>query len=266
MVMRHRKLVMRVAGFGLGLAVVVVGVRWTGVGAIRKALSQVGLNIGWMFAAYAAGTAVAGAPWRKLFPEWLRPSWGATLTSRFAASGLNALLPFFGLGEAARLLWLPNGEKTPGLAALVVDRLLYLAAGIPILVIAAVAARRVPGVPVSYEVLVLISAGVLAAAVVAGGLAAARGRLVARLRWALVLFGVPPAGRTSDSDGNPVDRGLRALLTGAPAPIAGGLALHLCARLLLAGEIYAGLQILGAPVGPLGTLIFIAIPVGLSVI
>ncbi|HMF40488.1 MAG TPA: lysylphosphatidylglycerol synthase domain-containing protein [Polyangia bacterium] len=264
--MNHRKLVMRVAGFVLGLAFVVVGVHWTGMYAIRKALSQVGINIAWMFAAYAAGTAVAGIPWRKLFPDWLRPSWGATLTSRFAASGLNALLPFFGLGEAARLLWLPSGEKTPGLAALVVDRLLYLAAGIPILVFAAIAARHVPGVPLSYQVAVLVSAAVLAVAVAAGALVAARGRLVARLRWALVLFGVPPASRNSDSDGNPVDRGLRALLTGAPAPIAGGLALHLFARVLLACEIYAGLQILGAPVGPLGTLIFIAIPVGLSVI
>ena len=40
----------------------------------------------------------------------------------------------------------------------------------------------------------------------------------------------------------------------------------MCARLLLAAEIYAGLRILGARVGIMGTLIFIAIPVGLSVI
>jgi len=261
-----RKLVMRIAGVTLGIALFVVGVRWTGFGAIRKALSQVGVNIGWMFAAYAAGTAVAAVPWRKLFPDWLRPSWGATLTSRFAASGVNALLPFFGLGEAARLLWLRSNDRTPGLAALVVDRLLYLAAGIPILVIAAVAARHVPGVPSSYEAAVVVSAVALAIGVVAGTVGAARGHLAGRLRWALVLFGVPPAKKTADSDGNPVDRGLHALLTGARAPIAGGLALHLIARMLLAAEIYAGLQILGARVGPLGTLIFIAIPVGLSVI
>src|SRR6185503_13351615 len=55
-------------------------------------------------------------------------------------------------------------------------------------------------------------------------------------------------------------------LTGRRGPIAGGLALHVCARLLLAAEIYAGLQILGAHVGPLATIIFIAIPVALSVI
>lgn len=267
--MPHAKIWLRVAGITLGLAFVVVGVHWTGVGAIRKALSQVGVNITWMFAAYAAGTAVAALPWRRLFPLWLRPSWGATLTSRFAASGLNALLPFFGLGEAARLLWLPRGERTPGLAALVVDRLLFLAAGIPILVVAALAARRVPGVPSSYQAGVLISAAAISIAVAAVAVGAARGRLVGKLRWALIVFGVPPTpanGSTQDGDGNPVDRGLRALLTGAPAPIAGGLALHLCARLLLAAEIYAGLQILGARVGALGTLIFIAIPVGLSVI
>ena len=96
------------------------------------------------------GTAVGAVPWRELLPDWARPSWGATLTSRFAASGINALLPFFGLGEASRLLWLPRGERSPGLAALVVDRLLFLAAGMPILVIAALAATRVPAVPHSY--------------------------------------------------------------------------------------------------------------------
>ncbi|HEY7376841.1 MAG TPA: lysylphosphatidylglycerol synthase domain-containing protein [Polyangia bacterium] len=257
----------------VGFAAVAIGVKWTGVGAIRKALSQVGGNIVWMFAAYAAGTAVAAVPWRKLFPRWRQPSWGATVTSRFAASGINALLPFFGLGEAARLLWLPRAERTPGLAALVVDRLLFLAAGIPILVVAALAARRVPGVPPGYEAAALISAGAIALAVAAVAVGAARGRLVGKLRWALVVFGMPPApaerasgeGSTAD-DGHPVDRGLRALLTGARAPIASGLALHLCARLLLAAEIYAGLQILGARVGLLGTLIFIAIPIGLSVI
>ena len=104
-------------------------------------------------------------PWRKLLPDWARPSWGATLTSRFAASGINALLPFFGLGEASRLLWLPRGERSPGLAALVVDRLLFLAAGMPILVVAALAATRVPAVPHGYLLAVLISASVIFVAV-----------------------------------------------------------------------------------------------------
>src|SRR5262245_36303321 len=166
MLMHHRsKSVLRVVGILLGLVFVVVGVKWTGVGAIKTALSRVGVNIGWMFAAYAAGTAVAAAPWRKLMPGWMRPSWGATVVSRFAASGLNALVPFFGMGEAARLLWLPRGERSPGLAALVVDRLLFIAAGMPILVVAALAARRVPGVPRSYETGVLVAAGIISIAV-----------------------------------------------------------------------------------------------------
>ncbi|HXU02783.1 MAG TPA: lysylphosphatidylglycerol synthase domain-containing protein [Polyangia bacterium] len=276
---RARKLIFRGAGIALGLAIVAVGVKWTGVGAIRAALSQVGANIAWMFVAYAAGTAVGAVPWRRLLPQWLRPTWPATLASRFAASGVNALLPFFGLGEAARLLWLPRGQRSPGLAALVVDRLLFLAAGTPILVAAALAATRVPAVPHSYFVAVLISAGIISIAVAAIALGAATGRLAGKLRWALVLFGVPPApaangnghghanGQANANGGTEsIDSGLRALLTGAPATIAGGFALHVCARLLLAAEIYAGLRILGAPVGPLGTLIFIAIPVGLSVI
>src|SRR5262245_49229338 len=213
MMMHHRsKSVLRVVGILLGLAVVVVGVKWTGVGAIRDALSRVGVNIAWMFAAYAAGTAVAAFPWRRLFPrQEERPSWGATLASRFAASGLNALVPFFGLGEAARLLWLPRGERSPGLAALVVDRLLFLAAGAPILLAAALAATRGPAVPRSYELIALVSATVILAAVAAVAAGAAHGRLVGKLRWALLVFGVAPV-RTAAANGekvDPIDSGLR---------------------------------------------------------
>jgi hypothetical protein len=265
MVMHRRwKSVLRVAGFVLGVGAIVAGVKWTGVHAIREALSQVGANIAWMFAAYAAGTAVAAVPWRELLPLRSRPSWNATITSRFAASGLNAVLPFFGLGETARLLWLQRQERTPGLAALVVDRLLFLAAGIPLLVLAALAATRIPTVPRGYRIGVLISAAVISIAVAAVSVGAARGRLVGRLRWALLVFGVPP--RVGTSGANDVDRALHALLAGSRAPLAGGFALHLCARFLLAAETYAGLHILGARVGPQATLVFIAIPVALSVI
>jgi hypothetical protein len=272
MMMHHRsKSVLRVVGIVFGLAVVVVGVKWTGVGAIRAALSRAGVNIAWMFAAYAAGTAVAAFPWRRLFPRQERPSWGATLASRFAASGLNALVPFFGLGEAARLLWLPRGGRSPGLAALVVDRLLFLAAGTPILLLAALAATRVPAVPRSYELVALSSAAVIMAAVAAVAAGAAHGRLVGKLRWALLVFGVAPirtgsAGRAPGDTADPIDSGLRGLITGSRGRIVGGFALHLCARLLLAAEIFAGLHILGAHVGPLETLIFIGIPIGLSVV
>jgi hypothetical protein len=133
---------------------------------------------------------------------------------------------------------------------------------------------------------VLLSASIISVAVGAVAIAAARGRLVGKLRWALVMFGVPPTAGAANGavpvpiNGtsvektskpvepaiDPIDSGLHALLTGSRAPLAGGFALHVCARLLLAAEIYAGLQILGVRVGVLGTLIFIAIPVGLSVI
>src|SRR4029077_2277207 len=136
--------VLRVVGVLVGIVATVVGVKWTGVGAIRDALSRAGGNIAWMFAAYAAGTAVGAIPWRALLPGPARPTWNATVTSRFAASGLNALLPFFGLGESVRLLWLRRGEQTPRLAALVFDHLLFLAADMPLLGIAALASTRVP--------------------------------------------------------------------------------------------------------------------------
>ena len=241
------------------LRVVVVGVKWTGVGAIRAALSRVGVNIVWMFAAYAAGTAVAAIPWRELFPASARVRRGARRsTSRFAASGLNALVPFFGLGEAARLLWLPRGERSPGLAALVVDRLLFLAAGTPILLLAALAAHARPRPSrAATRWRVLISAAIISIAVARVAAGAARGRLVGKLRWALVLFGVPPiragsGGRRRATASTRSTAGCAAADRDRARRIAGGFALHLCARLLLAAEIYAGLRILGAHVGLLG--------------
>ena len=83
-----------------------------------------------------------------------------------------------------------------------VDRLLFLAAGMPILVIAALAATRVPAVPRGYLLAVLISASVIFIAVAVVAIGAARGRLVGRLRWALIVFGVPP---TATGNGNGAD-------------------------------------------------------------
>jgi len=125
--------------------------------------------------------------------------------------------------------------------------------------------------PHSYVLAALVSALVIALAVVAVAIGAARGRLAGKLRWALVMFGVPPtparSGNTEGESGpDPVDRGLHALLTGPRGRIAAAFGLHVGARLLLAAEIYAGLQILGVRVGVMATLIFIAIPIGLSVI
>ena len=44
-----------------------------------------------------------------------------------------------------------------------IDRLLFLAAGTPILVLAALVATRVPGVPRSYEIAALVTDGAVEA-------------------------------------------------------------------------------------------------------
>ena len=103
-----------------------------------------------------------------------------------------------------------------------------------------------PAVPRSYEIAALVSAGIISIAVAAVAVGAATGRMIGKLRWALVVFGVPPTnGKGKESTGdvvNPVDRELHALLTGPRAPIVRGFLLHIVARLLLALEIYAGLK------------------------
>src|SRR4029078_6681648 len=96
-------------------------------------------------------------------------SWGASLRSGFAASGLAALLPFFGLGEAGRLLWMPRFAWSSGTAAIVVDRLIYLVAGAVFLFAAAGSARSLGSLPSQ-----LISGAVVVALmilVVSGGVA-----------------------------------------------------------------------------------------------
>ena len=77
----------------------------------------------WILLPYAAGTALSAAPWAWLLPPRQRPGWEQTLAGRFAASGANALLPFFGLaGEPCRLLWLEPSARAEGLAAIVTTR------------------------------------------------------------------------------------------------------------------------------------------------
>src|SRR5262245_30582521 len=80
----------------------------------------------WLLLPYALGPTLGALPWAVLLPPLVRPRATGVVAGRFVASSANALLPFFGLaGEPARLLWLEVDARPAGLAAIVVDRVLY---------------------------------------------------------------------------------------------------------------------------------------------
>src|SRR5687767_8072338 len=110
----------------VGIALIVGLVARVGPGAIARRFSGVGFEIVWLAVPYLIGSAIGAVPWLWLLPESGRPRLAAAIKSRLAASGANALLPFFALaGEPARLLWLRPPYRAAGTAALVVDRVIY---------------------------------------------------------------------------------------------------------------------------------------------
>jgi hypothetical protein len=271
--MRDRtRSVVRGAAWVIGIGLVGIAVQRTGIGALRAELGQVGCKILWLFLAYAVGTAVAAVPWRLLLPTEARPGWGPTFMGRFAAAGISVLFPFLGVGEGARLLWLRASDRPTGIAALIVDRLLFSLAGAFVLGAAVIAALRLPELPRGYYIGGALSALAMVLVAVAIAAAAARGRLVDGLVGRLVerlrraLRKTATSQEASPTSIAAADDALRAILSGSKRPLVAGLALHVAARVLLAAEIYAGLWVLGADTTMMETLIFAAVPIALSVI
>jgi hypothetical protein len=243
----------------LGLGVTAFLIRRVGPAAIVHALARVGPRFIWIVIAYAAATAVGAIPWGLLLPRRARPSWGAVLTSRFAASGLAAVLPFFGIGEAGRLLWMPRPARPNGTAAIVVDRLIFLVAGALFLLGAVGSARSLGSLPAGLTTGAVVVALSIVVGVVGVAVVAAHGQLG---RACVAAVGVLESPRAADRAWEPA---LRAMLVGPRRPLIASLSVHLVSRLLFALEIYAGLRLLGLPSGWRETSIFAAVPIALSV-
>jgi uncharacterized membrane protein YbhN (UPF0104 family) len=226
-----------------------------------------------MVAAYGAATAVSALPWGMLIPRSVRPSWMSVIASRFAASGVNALLPFVGVGEAGRLLWMAKTAWPQGTAAIVADRLLFLASGaVLILGAAGVAVGRSDVPPVLDLIGALVALAIIVVSVALGAIAA-RGSLARRGAALLRRLGLRRTARAAsgvageDAGNLPLwDTALRELLSGPKRRLLAGLTVHLAARLLFALEVYAGLRVLALPAGWRETLILSAVPIVLSVV
>jgi len=258
------KSALRLLAWTAGLGLVALLIWRTGPRLIARQLVDVGPRFLWLVGAYFAGTALGALPWRWLLPADARPRVAHTLAGRFAASGFNALFPLLGAGEACRLLWLPRSRWWQGVAAIVVDRLLFSIAGAALLGGGLWAALWIPGLPPSF----LIAGGLIALAILGAVLAVAgmgrSGRTLALLRRAAHRLHLPAT--IGELESERIDATLAALLRGRRRVLVAGLAWHVAGRACLTAEIYFGLRALNVGVTLPEVLVFAAIPVALSIV
>jgi uncharacterized membrane protein YbhN (UPF0104 family) len=254
----------------VGLALVVLLVRRIGVHGTWEALRGVRFGVVGVLVTGFAGVAASALPWRVLLPPAFRPGPGATVASRVAAAGMNMVLPLVSAGDVGRLLWLPRRVWPEGLAAMVVERLLFSLASAVTIAAGALAAASLPQLPRQLApAAVVVSLIVALVALAALRLATRRTPVTTLLRWALKLKATlrplePGAAGPAAIPEVKLDQALRAVLLGPRRRLAWAFLLHLVARALFTLEIWAAMRALGLAVGLAGTLCIAAVPVVLS--
>lgn len=247
----------------VGAVLVCFFVAKIGVDAIILQLRHVGPDFVWLLVAYALGTTIGAFPWAWLLPPSARPSISGIIAGRFAASGANALLPFFGLaGEPSRLLWLSEPARVQGLAAIVVDRVLYNCACALLLLVGALVGLAGSSLPASIgNGAILVAVSILVAS--AGALWAAAHFGIGRRIHALLsrAFGKQYA---QTSFGARLDEELLELLRGPKRPLYLGLLVHFAGRSVLALEAGVALRVLHVRGSFSQSLVLGVVPVALS--
>jgi hypothetical protein len=243
----------------VGIALVVLFVHRIGARAIGAELARVGPSAFLIVVPYALGTALGAFPWSWLLPRASRPPAGALIAGRFAASGANALLPFFGLaGEPARLLWLPVDARAAGLAAIVVDRVLYNS-GSALVLLSGAAMSLSTLLPRYLSALAAVTALVILAVTLGALFSVARFGVGKRSQG--LLARVLGDAYRDGSFGESVDASLQGLLQKPRRGLARGLALHFVARLLIGLEVYVALWCLGANASVEDALVLATVPI-----
>jgi hypothetical protein len=266
----QKKAIARWGGWLVGVAVVVWLIHRIGSAEVLATFIAVGPRLGWLALAYAVSTAVMAIPWRLLLPPAARPSLAATVSSRFAASGLNALLPLIGAGEVARLLWLPPPSRAQGAAALAADRIVFAGASVTTLVVGALATLSLSVRPEGL-LLGAVAAAVAIAVLLALVLVLARdGKAFTRIsRAAFRLWGAVGGnfgdGHQAADLAAEIDAHLKTLVR-APRRLGLLLLIHLVGRGLAAFEIYVALRLLQVPATPAHVLVLAAVPVASALV
>jgi len=230
---------------------------------IGAQLARVGARAGWLLVPYAIGTAIGAVPWASLLAPDFRPRLLGVVAGRFVASSANALLPFFGLaGEPARLLWLAPEARPQGLAAVVVDRVLYNASNGFLLLFGALVAFVATPIPVAIS----LGAGAAAIATLA---------VTALLLWGAVRSGVGErlqrllrrmlgSAYAEAEFGRRVDVELLAIVRRGSGRLALGVLTHMLGRSVILCEAYVGLRLVGVPFEATDAIVLAVVPIGLS--
>jgi uncharacterized protein (TIRG00374 family) len=264
----RRAVLFRTVGWLIGLGFVAYLIHRVGPGEVWTALSGVRWRLSWLAATYLAAQTVMALPWGLLLPADARPGTGDVVRSRLAASGLNALLPLVGAGEAVRLLWLRRAAWSDGAAALVADRVMFALASALWVVAGAAAAVHAPGVGPRLVPAVLTAAVALASIAVAVIILARLGRTLSFVhRLGMRLFkragDLSPDQQQTAARAEEIDRALRRLFH-APGKLLIALGIHLVGRFLMTLEIYLALRALSVPAGPAQVMVLAAVPVALG--
>lgn len=253
----------RVVALTVALAILIVLVARLGPTEVFDALSRVGADATWLLVVYVAGIAVGALPFYVMLAREERPTLHHAMVGRFAASGINVIVPLLGLGgEPTRLLWLAPEHRTVGVAAILVDRLTYAVASALFLVGGAFAAMALADLPASYTIAGLIAAGVLLVLAVGvlyllsrHGIADRVHRLAVRLRRR--------AATDRSQFGVTIDRALEAMLRRRTSLVE-ATSIGLVARFVLGAEIYIAFEILGVDLSPAAAYVFASVPVLLT--
>ncbi len=258
-----RARVVRLLALAAALAIMIVLVARLGPTQIVDELQHVGANAAWLLVVYVAGTAIGALPYLVLFPPHERPTVRSALLGRFAASGINVILPLFGMGgEPTRLLWLPTSERTRGIAVIIVDRLTYAAASALFLLGGVLAAVQLSDLPSSYVIGGLVGAGALLAIAFAAIYVASRHGIGHRLHRLIVRIRKrsAPAGTGT---GAAIDREIEAIVL-RRRPLLAAVLIGLLARSVLGLEIVVAYAICGAPLSAAEACTVAAVPVLLT--
>ena len=264
-----KRTVLRWVAWFLGLGLIVFLVHRVGGETVLAALWQVGPRVLLLAAAYAASLVVMAIPFHWFLSPATRPPFQSTVGGRFAASGLNALLPLMNAGEPSRLLWLARAHWSEGLAALIVDRLTFAGASLMWIAIGATATLHLPGFPriLSWEVLA-VALGLLALGVGLGAWWRPSRVLALLIRMALGIWRRLGRQGPVAADQALTER-LHDRLEGLfrqPGKLAGALLVHVLARFVAAMEIYLALAALGANPTLAVALALSAVPVALALV
>ncbi|WP_299398571.1 flippase-like domain-containing protein [Pelagibius sp.] len=262
------------AALFIGLSLAVGLVAWQGFGDVAKALNHAGFQLLWLGPAFALPLVLSAFAWAAIFPHGTRPALSRLVLASWIAVSINWLLPVAQIGgEIAKAAWLARRAAPAAtmVAATVVDKVLQTAGQALVALVGVGLALALAGasdlVPFAL-VFALLMLGLLI-----GFVYAQRHGLLQRFAGAAERAFLKRALASRDNQDHPDGPdasagGLAGRIAGhtadvgaavtqicaVPGPMAAYLLLRLASRLVMAGEVWLVLMLLGHPVTVLEAL------------